>query len=153
LKNFSWKPLFAGLRRDSRPPPENHDDRQQRPKRVIHRANVRQFAHLQSPAAIKGLLNAGSDATLKNKPGSTAFHLAVQNTGRGGRGSEKAKTAQREIIHAFLDRGVSPGHEDGKGKSVLEWTKSDWIRQLLAGNGERRNGKARGERITTSKHK
>jgi len=83
--------------------------------------------------AVKFLLNAGSDPTIKNKPGSTAFHLAVQNTGRGGSGAEKAKVAQREIILAFLEQGISPSLKDVKGKSVLKWVRSDWIRQLLAG--------------------
>jgi ankyrin repeat protein len=83
---------------------------------------------------VKCLLDAGSDARLKNKPGSTPFHLAVQNTGRGGSGAEKARTAQREIIQAFLERGISPNLKDGKGKSVLDWAKSDWIRQMLSGN-------------------
>ena len=82
--------------------------------------------------AVKALLNAGSDATLQNKPGSTPFHLAVQNTGRGGSGAEKAKVAQREIILAFLEQGISPSLKDAKGKTVLEWAKSDWIRQMLA---------------------
>ncbi len=82
--------------------------------------------------AVKCLINAGGDATLRNKSGSTPFHLAVQNTGRGGSGAEKAKSAQREIIQAFLERGISPKVKDANGKSVLEWAKSDWIRQLLA---------------------
>ena len=85
--------------------------------------------------AVECLLDAGSDVTLQNKPGSTAFHLAVQNTGRGGSGAEQAKAAQREIIRAFLARGVRPSLKDAKGKSVLEWAKSGWIRELLAGNG------------------
>lgn len=82
--------------------------------------------------AVKCLLNAGSDATLKSKPGSTPFNLAVQNTGRGGSGAEQAKTAQREIIQSFLQRGISPSLKDGKGKTVWEWVKSDWIREILA---------------------
>ena len=84
-------------------------------------------------AAVRCLLDAGGNATVKNKPGSTPFHLAVQNTGRGGSGAEKAKAAQREIIQAFLECGVSATLKDGKGKSVLEWATSDWIRQTLRG--------------------
>jgi len=98
----------------------------------LHRA-----VRTRCASAVKALLDAGADATLKNKPGSTPFHLAVQNTGRGGSGAEKAKAAQREIIRAFLDHGVEPMTKDAKGKSVLHWAKSDWIRQLLMGNGDR----------------
>ena len=81
--------------------------------------------------AVKFLLEAGANATLKNKSGSTSFHLAVQNTGRGGSGAEKARAAQREIIQSFLEHGVSPKLKDVKGKSVLDWARSDWIRQML----------------------
>src|ERR1051325_3241150 len=69
----------------------------------LHRA-----VRTRCSAAVKCLLGAGADATIKNKPGSTAFHLAVQNTGRGGSGADEAKAAQREIIQAFLGRGISP---------------------------------------------
>ncbi|MEA3212142.1 MAG: uncharacterized protein QOE70_5199 [Chthoniobacter sp.] len=95
----------------------------------LHRA-----VRTRSAAAVKCLLGAGADPTIRNKPGSAPFHLAVQNTGRGGSGSEMARTAQREIIQAFLERGVSPTLKDAKGKSVLEWARSDWIQQILAGN-------------------
>jgi len=85
--------------------------------------------------AVKYLLDAGADATIRNKPGSTAFHLAVQNTGRGGSGSERAKAAQREIIKMLLERGMSPRLKDTKGKTVLDWAKSEDVREvLLAGN-------------------
>ena len=96
----------------------------------LHRA-----VRTRCAAAVVCLLNAGSDATLQNKPGSTPLHLSVQNTGRGGSGAERAKTAQREIIQAFLARGISPGLKDGKGKSVLAWAKSHWIREILKVNG------------------
>lgn len=88
--------------------------------------------------AVKFLLDAGADGTLRNMPGSTPFHLAVQNTGRGGSGAEQARTAQREIIRAFLDRGITPKLEDAAGKSVLDWARSDWIREILTANGSAR---------------
>ena len=94
----------------------------------LHRA-----VRTRCAGAVKALLHAGADATLKNKPGSTPFHLAVQNTGRGGSGAEKAKLAQREIIKAFLEYGVSPSLKDANSKSVLDWARSDWIQQLLEG--------------------
>lgn len=94
----------------------------------LHRA-----VRTRCAAAVKALLDAGADAALKNKPGSTPFHLAVQNTGRGGSGAEKAKAAQREIIQAFLEHGISPKLKAANGKSVLDWARSDWIREMLAG--------------------
>jgi ankyrin repeat protein len=96
----------------------------------LHRA-----VRTRSAAAVKCLLKAGSDAKLKNKPGSTAFHLAVQNTGKGGSGDDAARAAQRQIIREFLAHGLSPALRDGKGKSVLDWAKSSWIRELLSEDG------------------
>ncbi|HEV2949871.1 MAG TPA: ankyrin repeat domain-containing protein [Gemmataceae bacterium] len=92
----------------------------------LHRA-----VRTRCAAAVKCFLETGSDPTLKNKPGSTPFHLAVQNTGRGGSGSDLAIAAQREIIRIFLSEGVSPRLKDGKGKSVLDWARSGWIREML----------------------
>src|SRR5262249_39689888 len=92
----------------------------------LHRA-----VRTRSAAAVKFLLDEGANPALRNKPGSTPFHLAVQNTGRGGSGSSSARDAQKQIIQQFLDHGLSPNLKDAKGKCVLDWAKSDWIRQLL----------------------
>jgi hypothetical protein len=83
-------------------------------------------------AAVRCLLKAGSDPTLKNNPGNTPFHLAVQNTGRGGSGEAVAVQAQREIIREFLAAGVSPEEKNGSGKSVRDSAQSAWIREILA---------------------
>ena len=95
---------------------------------ALHRA-----VRTRCAAAARFLLKAGADPMLRNKPGSTAFHLAVQNTGRGGSGTEEARAAQREIIEEFLRFGVSPTIKDCNGKSVLDWVKSGWIREMFGG--------------------
>src|SRR5205085_2619460 len=79
----------------------------------LHRA-----VRTRCAAAVKFLLSAGGDPTIRNKSGSTPFHLAVQNTGRGGSGAQAAIDAQREIIKTFLDFGVSPNLKNGSGKTV-----------------------------------
>lgn len=93
----------------------------------LHRA-----VRTRCAAAVKFLLEAGADPLIRNKPGSTPFHLAAQNTGRGGSGLDQARTAQHEILQTFLAHGLSPTLKDAKGKSVLDWAKSDWIHQCLA---------------------
>lgn len=92
----------------------------------LHRA-----VRTRCATAVGYLLEVGSDPALKNKSGSTAFHLAVQNTGRGGSGSERARRAQRTIIGSFIARGISPSLKDGKGRSVRAAAKSEWIREML----------------------
>ncbi len=96
----------------------------------LHRA-----VRTRSAPAVRCLLAAGASPTVKNKPGSTPFHLAVQNTGRGGSGAAEAISAQRTIIKEFLSLGLSPSLKCGRGKSVTDCARSDWIRELLRTSG------------------
>jgi hypothetical protein len=82
--------------------------------------------------AVRCFLDMGCDATLPNHSGSTPFHLAVQDTGRGGAGTDAARAAQRQIIQLFLSAGISTSLKDGKGKTVVGCARSDWIRELLS---------------------
>jgi len=98
---------------------------------ALHRA-----VRTRSAEAVECLLLAGADPTVKNLPGATPFHLAVQNTGRGGTGDPVAKAAQRRIIEWMLRHKVKATMKDARGKSVLDWATSDWVRQLLSGRRE-----------------
>ena len=93
----------------------------------LHRA-----VRTRCAAAVRDLLKAGSDPTMKNKSGNTPFHLAVQNTGRGGTGAAEAISAQQEIIKEFLSFGVSPNLKNGSGKRVADCAQSAWIREALS---------------------
>jgi ankyrin repeat protein len=94
---------------------------------ALHRA-----VRTRCASAVSHLLSAGSDPTQRNKSGSTPFHLAVQNTGRGGSGEEIAKQSQRQIIEAFLSRGVSLNLRDGNCRTVTESAQGVWVQELLA---------------------
>jgi ankyrin repeat protein len=83
-------------------------------------------------AAVECLLDAGADPVRRNKPGSTPFHLAVQDTGGSGSGAPAARAGQEAIIRLFLARDVKPTVKDAKGKTVLQWAKSDRLREILA---------------------
>jgi ankyrin repeat protein len=67
-----------------------------------------------------------------NKAGSTPLHLAVQNTGRSGSGSDLARQQQAEIIALLQEHGAKPTDKDSHGKSVRDAATSDWVRALLA---------------------
>lgn len=95
----------------------------------LHRA-----VRTRCAAAVQFLLQSGCDPLVRNKSGSMAFHLTVQNTGRGGSGEDEAKRAQRKIIEEFMNAGISPTLKDGKGKTVIDCANSAWIRELLIGS-------------------
>jgi ankyrin repeat protein len=56
-------------------------------------------------AAVEALLGAGADPRLQNNGGSTASDLAHGTTGRGGTGSDEAKSEQRTLLE-LLDSAV-----------------------------------------------
>ncbi len=94
----------------------------------LHRA-----VRTRSADMVRCLLDAGAAADARNKSGSAAFNLAVQDTGRGGSGTEVARQAQQDIVAAFMERGVSADLQDGKGRSVRAAAKADWLREMLEG--------------------
>ena len=94
---------------------------------ALHRA-----VRTRCAAAVECLLQAGADPTARNRPGATPFHLAVQNTGHGGTGAPAVKAAQQRIIKLMLAHHVSPAMKDARGKSVLDWARSEWVKKLLS---------------------
>lgn len=85
-------------------------------------------------AAVRCLLAAGAAADLQNKSGLTPFHLAVARPDHRDAAIEKAETAQRNIIQAFLDHGADVLSPDAKGRTVVATARSAWVRQMLSGN-------------------
>ncbi len=81
--------------------------------------------------AASALLVNGADARTRNNSGSTALHLAVQNTGRGGTGAPVTQDQQRQIRGLLLDHGAQISDQDAKGQSVANCLKSAWIREIL----------------------
>jgi len=92
----------------------------------LHRA-VRQ----RCLGAVDSLLRNRSSVRLRNKSGSTALHLAVQNTGRGGTGSAQSKALQREVIGLLIKAGANPQDRDGRGKTVRQCVRENWIEALF----------------------
>ncbi|MDX2168962.1 MAG: ankyrin repeat domain-containing protein [Deltaproteobacteria bacterium] len=93
----------------------------------LHRA-----VRTRCAAAVAVLLERGADPRRRNASGSTPLHLAVQDTGRGGAGSDAARQQQAEIIALLLRHGACPSDEGAGGKSVAQCATADWIRALLA---------------------
>ena len=79
----------------------------------------------------------GAEPRVRNRAGSTPFHLAVQDTGRGGSGAPLARQTQAEIVTAFLAAGVSADLPDARGRTVHDCARSDPVRALLAGAAPR----------------
>jgi hypothetical protein len=92
----------------------------------IHRA-----VRTRCTAAVEALLRNGAEARKKNKSGSTPLHLAVQDTGRGGSGTEAARIEQAKIIKLLLKHGARPDDKSSAGKAVKDCVNADWIRTLL----------------------
>ena len=93
----------------------------------LHRA-VRK----RSLTAVRALLDCGAKLRQTNNSGSTPLHLAVQTTGASGSGSEEARRQQESIIKLLLERGAKRTDKDLQGKTVVQATKSEWIRILLS---------------------
>jgi len=93
----------------------------------LHRA-----VRTRSLPAVRALLDGSANPRQPNKNGSTPLHLAVQNTGRGGSGSEQAREQQAGIIRLLLERGARPTDRDRQGKQVSHAAASEWIRALLS---------------------
>ncbi len=92
----------------------------------LHRAIRR-----RSLSAVRALLDGGSSVGQRNRSGSTPLHLAVQNTGASGSGSDAAHEQQAEIIKLLIARGASRTDRDQNGKTAEQAAASEWIRQLL----------------------
>ncbi|MBY0573606.1 MAG: ankyrin repeat domain-containing protein [Undibacterium sp.] len=96
----------------------------------LHRA-----VRTRSLSAVQALIEAGANPSQPNQAGSTPLHLAVQNTGRGGSGSQQARQQQTDIICFLLEHGAKPTDRDHRGKQVLQAATSEWIRTLLTKAG------------------
>jgi hypothetical protein len=89
----------------------------------------------RSSEAVRALLAGGAAVRSRNGSGSTPLHLAVQDTGRGGAGSVRARSEQETIIAILLEAGARSTDRDGKGRSVLDASSSERIRMLLTKAG------------------
>ena len=96
----------------------------------LHRA-----IRMRSLAAVRALLDGGASVGQRNRSGSTPLHLAVQNTGASGSGSDAAHEQQAEIIKLLLERGARPTDRDQNGKTPEQAAASEWVRELLLRGG------------------
>jgi hypothetical protein len=96
----------------------------------LHRA-----VRTRSLPAVRALVAGGANPRQTNTRGSTPLHLAVQNTGRGGSGTEHARGQQAGIVKFLLECGARPTDQDAHGKTVYQAATSEWIRALLSDAG------------------
>ena len=68
----------------------------------LHRA-----VRTRSSGAVEALVAGGADVRLPNRSGSTPLQLALQDTGRSGAGSARARDEQRKIVAFLLSAGAS----------------------------------------------
>jgi ankyrin repeat protein len=92
----------------------------------LHRA-----VRTRASEAVRALLAGGAHVGLRNGSGSTPLHLAVQDTGRGGAGSERARSEQATIIAVLLEAGARVSDKDGRGQSVLDKASNERVRALV----------------------
>jgi ankyrin repeat protein len=81
----------------------------------LHRA-----VRTRSAAAVRALLAHGADPQQPNGGGSTPLLLALQTTGRGGSGADRAKAQQFEIVHVLLEHGARAEDLDRKHRAALQ---------------------------------
>jgi len=93
---------------------------------ALHRA-----VRTRSSEAVRALLAGGAGVRQRNKSGSTPLHLAVQDTGRGGAGSSRARDEQRKIVAMLLAAGASAMDRDTKGRTVLDASSQGAMTALL----------------------
>ena len=96
----------------------------------LHRA-----VRTRSSPAVQALLDGGADVRIRNKRGSTPLHLAVQDTGRGGAGSARARAEQLKIVALLLAAGARTADKNAKGRTVLDGLPEGPIRNLLQDAG------------------
>jgi ankyrin repeat protein len=92
----------------------------------LHRA-----VRTRCASAVRALLSNAANVHVRNGSGSTPLHLAVQNTGRGGCGSDAAREQQRDIIVLLLKHGAWPTDKDASGKTVKDSVREDWVLEVL----------------------
>jgi ankyrin repeat protein len=80
----------------------------------LHRA-----VRTRCAAAVRVLLEHGANPRQPNRGGGTPLLLALQTTGRGGSGTDRAKAQQLEIVQLLLEHGARVEELDRKYQASL----------------------------------